>query len=111
MLGAISDSMIDALIGLKMTLLLFLGVLILDELFLGIQTAEMANFYAARAQIVGLSEVKSTDAYNRSILRQMIFTKRNPFIEMDEIHTTNDRNQVKTKFQHYTAKTLRFYEK
>lgn len=91
--------MIDTWISLKLILILLLGILILDEIFIGIQTAETLHFSATRAQLVGLDSTRADDFFNRSILDFLIFTKRSPFFSIQNLQTTHQNGKLTTKLQ------------
>lgn len=82
--------MIDTVISLKIILILILGILILDEVFLGLQTTETANFYAGRAALVDQDIYKVDDFYNQYVFKNFIYTKNNPFIRIDQLQTQRD---------------------
>ncbi|MEZ4846821.1 MAG: hypothetical protein R2877_07805 [Bdellovibrionota bacterium] len=82
--------MIDTIISLKVILILILGILILDEVFLGLQTAETVNFYAGRAALVDENVYEVDEFFNENILKYFIYTKTNPFVRIRNLQTTRD---------------------
>jgi hypothetical protein len=93
--------MIDTLVSLKIILILVLGILILDEVFLGLQTAETTNFYAGRAALVDENVYQVDDFFNQNVFKCFIYTKNNPFVHISDLITVRDENtsQWVTKFQ------------
>jgi hypothetical protein len=100
MADAIVIVMIDTLISLKIILILILGILALDEVFLGLQTTETANFYSSRASLVDHDIYGVDSFFNEHILKFFIFTKQNPFlfIENLETHRNDTTNELTTTF-------------
>ena len=87
---ALTDFMIDTILSLKIILVLILGILILDEVFLGLQTAETVNFFAGRAALVDENVYQVDDFFNTNVLRHFIYTKTNPFVRIRNFQTTRD---------------------
>lgn len=72
-------SMVETLFSLKLILVMFLGILILDEIFLSRQTQITANFFSQRATLVGENPKQSKAVFDQTIFKTMILTKPNPF--------------------------------
>ena len=107
MADALSFHMIDTLISLKIILVLILGILVLDEVFLGLQTTETANFYASRAALVDENVYKVDEFFNQHVFKYFIYTKENPFLQIDQLQTIRDTNTLElvTRF-HITSNIL-----
>jgi hypothetical protein len=84
--------MLDTLISLKILLVLMIGILVLDEIFLSLQTAETANFFAGRAALVDEDVYRVDQFFNDNVFRYFIYTKNNPFVKIDELQTVRDTN-------------------
>ncbi|MCC7460732.1 MAG: hypothetical protein IT286_05460 [Proteobacteria bacterium] len=106
--------MIDTIISLKLLLVLILGVLVLDEVFLGLQTAETVNFYAGRAALVDENVDEVDRFFNQNIFKYFIYTKDNPFVRINEIQTTRDNDTLTTKLNiqsHLRSKELKTFRR
>lgn len=93
--------MIDTLISLKLIFILMLGILALDEVFLGLQTTETVNFFTARADLVDEDIQGVDDFFNKNILTFTIFTKENPFFRIDQFETSRNSttNELVTAYK------------
>lgn len=100
MADAICIVMLDTIISLKIVLILILAIFALDEVFLGLQTSETANFFASRASLVD-QDIYSVDSFfNNHIFKYFIFTKESPFLHIQNLETQrNDTShEITTKF-------------
>ena len=88
--------MIETLYSLKIVLILLLGILVVDELFLSIHTAETANFFSVRAALVHQDTTKVDDFFNRYIFRTIIFNGKNKFFRFSNLKTTEDEAHILT---------------
>lgn len=95
--------MIDTLISLKIVLILLLGTLALDEMYIGLQTTETVNFFSSRAALVQKNPSSVDDFFNNHILKTFVFTKRNPFFSIENLAT----NQNETNTELTTTFVLR----
>jgi hypothetical protein len=112
--NALVRHMIDTIISLKLLLVLILGVLVLDEVFLGLQTAETVNFYAGRAALVDENVDEVDRFFNQNIFKYFIYTKDNPFVRINEIQTTRDNDTLTTKLNiqsHLRSKELKTFRR
>ncbi len=87
---AIHLGMLDTLISLKIILILILGILVLSEVFLGLQTAETTNFYAGRAALVNEDIYGVDQFFNETVFKYIIFTKQNPFLNIENLETNRN---------------------
>lgn len=89
--------MVDTIISLTMVMLLLLGILVMDDAFLSIQTAETANFFASRADVVEEDSGAANQFFQKNVLRQMVFTHPNEFLTIDPITIDSNDRYIETQ--------------